>query len=48
MHKLVTFLRMQDAGCPITRHELTNDEWLWLGVLRAEEKVFRGNAGGGG
>ena len=27
---------MQNAGCPIGRHELTNDQWRWLGKIKGE------------
>lgn len=30
------FLSLQDAGCPLQRHEMTNADWIRLGLLRAE------------
>lgn len=27
---------MQQAGCPLGRHELTNDEWRLLGAVKTE------------
>ncbi|MBA7559890.1 hypothetical protein ES708_01508 [subsurface metagenome] len=29
---------MVDAGCPVGRHELTNQEWILLGIVRAESE----------
>jgi len=38
--KLLDYLALIDAGCPIERHELRNEEWRALGILRKErEKV---------
>lgn len=34
--KLLDFLAMLDADCPVGRHELTNNEWLALGVIKTE------------
>lgn len=34
LFKLNEIMRLQDAGCPIGRHELTNTEWLELGILK--------------
>jgi len=31
---------MMKAGCPIERHELTNDEWLLLGVVKTEQEII--------
>lgn len=38
IHKLLDCLALQDAGCPIERHELTNFEWQALGVIKAERE----------
>lgn len=32
-------MELQDAGCPIGRHELTNQEWRGLGMLRREREL---------
>jgi len=36
MERLMRFLSLLDAGCPLERHELTNSDWVRLGLLRAE------------
>ena len=37
---MLEYLSLQDAGCPIMRHELTNFQWQMLGVLKNErEKI---------
>jgi len=37
---------MQDAGCQIGRHELTNEEWLALGTIKTErDKIEPKEAG---
>lgn len=36
LFKLIEYLNLLDAGCPIERHELSNDEWVLLGKLKAE------------
>lgn len=47
LDRLLRFMALLDAGCPVGRHELRNHEWVWLGALRAErsqilrEKVNR-------
>jgi len=38
IHRLLEVLALQDAGCPIERHELTNMEWKALGVVKAERE----------
>ncbi len=27
-----------DAGCPVGRHELTDPEWIAMGILKAERQ----------
>ena len=40
IYKLIEYLSLQDAGCPIQRHELVDREWQWLGTLKRErEKI---------
>ena len=29
-------MALEDAGCPLGRHELLDDEWLALGQLKVE------------
>ena len=36
LDKLLRFIALQDAGAPVGRHELSDDEWLLLGRLKAE------------
>ncbi|MDD5774361.1 MAG: hypothetical protein PHS64_00285 [Candidatus Omnitrophica bacterium] len=36
IYKLMDYLSLQHAGCPIGRHELTNDEWKCLGTIKGE------------
>jgi len=38
LQKLLRYRAMIDAGCPVERHELTNQEWIWLGLIRAESE----------
>lgn len=30
------YIGLQEAGCPIERHELTDEQWLLLGRLKRE------------
>lgn len=30
-------LAMQNNGCALARHELKNNEWQWLGVVKDEQ-----------
>ena len=39
--KLLQFERMQSAGCPIGRHELTDEEWVALAIVKDELQVFQ-------
>jgi len=39
MYKLIHYSGLLDAGCPVTRHELTDDEWQLVGNLRAEMRA---------
>ena len=34
------YLSLQDAGCPIGRHELLNNEWQLLGLLKIEREII--------
>jgi len=36
--KFLDYMAMQDAGCPVDRHELLNEEWRVLGALKAERE----------
>ena len=36
IYKLMDFIALLNAGCPVERHELTNDEWRAVGILKAE------------
>lgn len=33
---LLRYAALQEAGCPIERHELSDDMWLLLGVVKTE------------
>jgi hypothetical protein len=35
---LVRYLNLVEAGCPVGRHELTDEQWLMLGRIRGELK----------
>jgi len=35
--KLQRYARLLAAGCPLERHELTDNEWLIVGMIRDEE-----------
>lgn len=38
--RLLHYLELLDAGCPLGRHELTDPEWKAIGALKAErEKI---------
>jgi len=44
-------MAMLDAGCPVGRHELTNTEWIAIGILLKEREVVameESNDGGRG
>jgi hypothetical protein len=34
--KLINYLSLIDAGCPIGRHELLDTEWLLMGEIKSE------------
>jgi len=34
--RIFYIMRLMDAGCPVTRHELIDTEWFALGELKAE------------
>jgi hypothetical protein len=36
VYKLMDYIGLQSAGCPIGRHELTNEEWRYLGIVKTE------------
>lgn len=36
------YLALQDAGCPLGRHELTNMEWMGLAMVKDERKRLNG------
>jgi len=40
------YLQLQDAGCPIGRHEIKNEEWLMLGTLKLEREKLGINTNG--
>ena len=45
MRKLLHYMALETAGCPIGRHELTDEEWIWLGVLKSEHLKFDRGSG---
>lgn len=40
LFRLLDFLALQEAGCPLGRHELTNAEWRLLGHLKRERDLM--------
>ena len=34
------YLGLQDAGCPVGRHELTDEDWLLLGIVKRERELI--------
>lgn len=38
LYKLLDYLSLIEAGCPVGRHELTNEEWLMLGNVKMEKE----------
>lgn len=34
--RLTSYMAMLDAGCPVGRDELTDEQWILLGRLKAE------------
>jgi hypothetical protein len=34
--KLLEYVNLQNAGCPIDRHELRTEEWILFGRVKAE------------
>ena len=40
LYRLMYYLSLQDAGCPIGRHELLNNEWQLLGLLKIEREII--------
>ena len=44
LHKFLDYLSLIEAGCPVARHELTNEEWMLLGTIKMEkEKIIAEN-----
>lgn len=40
IYKLVHYMSVQDAGCQLERHELTDEEWILLGTIRQEREII--------
>ncbi|MDI6808267.1 MAG: hypothetical protein QME66_04700 [Candidatus Eisenbacteria bacterium] len=38
--KLLAYLDLLDAGCPVSRHELTDEEWRLVGIVKSERERF--------
>ena len=38
IHKLIHYMSLQDAGCQLERHELTDEQWISLGILKQERE----------
>ena len=38
---LLKYVALQDAGCPIGRHELTDEDWINLGRIKAKREEIR-------
>ncbi len=36
IYKLMNFLHLLNSGCPLGRHELRNEEWRALGIVKNE------------
>ena len=36
IYKLMDYLALQNAGCPIDRNELIDEEWVLLGIIKNE------------
>jgi hypothetical protein len=36
--KLLKYESLIEGGCPVGRHELTDIEWIWLGMIRVERQ----------
>jgi len=36
IYKLMDYLALQHAGCPLGRNELTDEEWRLLGTVKGE------------
>jgi hypothetical protein len=48
IYRLLEFAALIEAGCPLGRHELTDRQWIMLGVVRAEQtKIAREEAEAG-
>jgi len=35
------FADLLDAGCPVGRHELTDEEWKYMPLIRAEKAKWQ-------
>ena len=40
IYKLLDYLALLDAGCPVGRHELTDIQWQAMGVLKAAREII--------
>lgn len=38
VYMLLRYLGLINSGCPVGRHELTDDEWLLLGTVKIEQE----------
>lgn len=43
--RLLHYLELLDAGCPVGRHELFDSEWKAIGVLKAEREKIASEKG---
>jgi hypothetical protein len=49
LQKLLHYLTLLDVGCPVERNELTDEEWIMIGLLKEERaKIAREEAKGNG
>lgn len=46
MHKLLSYHGLRAGGCPIGRHELTDEEWQCMAVVAEEMGGMPGGGGG--
>lgn len=38
LDRLLYYMALIDAGCPVGRHELRNDDWLAMRTLKSEQE----------
>lgn len=43
IYKLTHYMSLQDAGCQLERHELTDEQWKLLLILKQEREKLANN-----